>query len=129
MSKLKQSQSRVLLLLLIVCAANLTSSCSQQRKRYEVESRVVGESRIHRLDTMLFSIPNTVEINPDSLTRNPVQEKRIKAGKPGILEFTGVRTIEADSLMIVNLQQDLVELGPGSDSIPDPETFSIWKTE
>lgn len=125
----KQSQSSVLLLLFLACVVNLTSSCSQQRNRNEVDSRDMGESRIHRLDTMLFSTPNTVEINTDSLTRKPLLEKKIKAGKPGIIEYAGVPTIEADSLRTIQLQHDPVKLSPGSASISVPETFRMWKTE
>ena len=118
-----------LLLLLIACAAILASSCSQQSNRNEVDSRDMVESRFHRLDTMLLSTPNTIEINQDSLTRIPVREKKIKAGEPGIIEYAGVQTIEADSLITIHLQHDPLQLTPGSDSLPVPETFRMWKTE
>ena len=56
------------------------ASCKQKATQSTVENGDLAETAIHRLDTMLFSTPNTIEIHQDSLIRKPVREKKIKAG-------------------------------------------------
>ena len=64
-------------LFLLISILILATACKQKAgSGQNVNKTTAVETGIHRLDTMLFSTPNTVEINPDSLIRKPVKGRR-----------------------------------------------------
>ncbi|MCK4466512.1 MAG: hypothetical protein KAU83_12445, partial [Bacteroidales bacterium] len=115
-------------LFLLISILILATACKQKKGTRKTGNNIgMAETGIHRIDTMLFSTPNTVEINPDSLIRKPVKGRIVKAGKPKVLEYKGVQTVKAGPPKITRLPDNLIVVTPGSDSIPAPETFKIWK--
>jgi hypothetical protein len=125
----KISFSKIIVHLVLPGFMFFAASCIQKATQRTVENGDLAETAIHKLDTMLFSTPNTVEINRDSLVKKPANGKMVKIGKPGVIEYTGVQTRKASKLKIQNVLSDPVAVVPGSESIPYPETFKIWKME
>ena len=115
-------------LLLVISILILAFACKQKKGPGQTGNNTgMAETSIHRIDTMLFNTPNTVEINPDSLIKKPVKGRIVKAGKPRVIEYKGIQTVKADPPIITRLPDKLTVITPGSDSIPAPGTFKLWK--
>ena len=106
---------QIILLFLIAGAVCLTSACKKRGTEGVLENLDLEDSKVHRLDTMLLSTPSTVEIHADSLIRTLVQERKVKAGKPGIIDYTGVKTFVLKSSESLSIHS-LPEITPGSGS-------------
>ena len=124
----RPSVVRIIAQFFLISLIIFTAACKEKTGTDQtVDITDKAQTNIHRLDTMLLSTPNTVEINPDSLIRKPVKGRRVKAGEPKVIEYKGVQTVKTGPPKITRLPDNLKRVLPGSDSIPALETFKLWK--